>query len=186
MAMKISEYRRGQGVMWNDEIWVIWSIEHVVKGKGGSSYQVGLRNAKTQQIIGNRFRPDDQLEPVMFDRRKMEYLYSDANSHVVMDPETYEQLELPLALIGDGKVYLTENCTIEVCSAGGELISAELPVTVELKVQDVPPQVKGATATNQLKDAVCEGGAKVKVPPFVENGCMIKVDTRTGEYLGRV
>ncbi|MCD4823920.1 MAG: elongation factor P [Phycisphaerae bacterium] len=186
MAVKISDLRRGQGVYWNDEIWIIWKSEHVTKGKGGSCYHMELRNAKTQQIIGNRFRPDDQLEPVMFDRKKYEYLYSDANSHVLMDPETYDQLELPLELVGDGAVYLTPNCEIEVCSVEGEFMSAELPNTVELKVEDVPPQVKGATATNQLKDAVCEGGARVKVPPFVENGCMIKVDTRNGEYLGRV
>ena len=82
-------------------------------------------------------------------------------------------------------VYLQPNITVDVCYVEGSPITVELPNTVELKVEDTPPQVKGATATNQLKDAACEGGARVKVPPFVENGQTIKVDTRTGEYLGR-
>ena len=115
----------------------------------------------------------------------MEYLYSDGDSHVVMDGQSYEQVNVPADLIGDKGVYLTPNIMLEVAFVDGRAISAELPNTVELKVEDTPPQVKGATATNQLKDAVCDGGAKVRVPPFVENGTVIKVDTRTGEYLGR-
>jgi len=185
MSIKAIHVRRGMGVNWRDEVWTIWKVDHVVKGKGGSVMQIELRNAKTGQIIPQRFRPDDQFEQAMFDRRKMEYLYSDGQHHVVMDPSTFEQIELPAELIGDGSVYLAPNIELEVSFVEGEAVSVELPNTVELTVVDTPPQVKGATATNQLKEAICEGGARIKVPPFVENGTRVKVDTRTGEYLSR-
>ena len=122
----------------------------------------------------------------MVDRKTLQYLYSDGSSHVLMDPDSYEQMPLPAELIGDKSVYLVENIEIEVAYVDGQPVTADLPNSVDLTVSDTPPQIKGATATNQLKDAVCEGGARVRVPPFVENGTVVKVDTRTGEYLGRV
>ena len=122
---------------------------------------------------------------MIVDRKQLEYLYSDGTGHILMDTESYEQISVPAELIGDKKVFLAENIPIEVAFAEGQAIIAELPNTVELKVVETPPQVKGATVTSQLKDAVCEGGAKIRVPPFVEIGTVVKVDTRTGEYLGR-
>lgn len=184
MAIRASELRRGMGIKQNDQVWVVWSTEHVVKGKGKSYMQIELKNAETGQIIGNRHNVNDKFEEAFFDRKKMVYLYSDGQNHVLMD-EKYEQIEIPADLIGDKDVYLTENLPIEVSYVEGRPISAELPNTVELKIVDTPPQVKGATATSQNKDAVCEGGARIKVPPFVENGTVVKVDTRTGEYIGR-
>ena len=115
----------------------------------------------------------------------MLYLYSDGSSHILMDGKTYEQLSVPAELIGDKSAYLTENVEIMIAFVEGQPVQAELPNVVELKVADTPPQVKGATATSQLKDAICEGGARIRVPPFVENGTVVKIDTRTGEYLGR-
>jgi elongation factor P len=185
MAMKIGDFNRGQGIYWRDQIWVIMKMEHVKPGKGPAYLQTDLRNPKTGQIVNNRFRPEETVEPVHFDRKKYEYLYSDGGSHVLMDTETYEQLELPKEHIGEQEVYLTPNCPIEVCSVKGEIITIELPNTVELKIEDTPPEVKGATVTNQQKDARCEGGAVIRVPPFIENGEVVRVDTRTGEYLGR-
>lgn len=186
MAKKLGDFKRGQGAYWRDGIWVFMNMSHVKPGKGPAYLQCELRNVKTQQIVSNRFRPEETLEPVHFDRKKYEYLYSDQTNHIFMDVESYEQYEMPVAVIGDQSVYLTPNCEVEVCMVGNDIISADLPSSVELTVTDCPPNVKGATATNQLKDATCEGGARVKVPPFVETGTVIKVDTRTGEYLGRV
>ena len=185
MAKKVNDFKNGQGVYWKDGIWVFQRMDHVKPGKGPAYCQAELRNAKTGQIAANRFRPEEQLEPVHFARAKIEYLYSDSNSHVFMAGDSYEQVEIPLERIGDKGVFLTPNCECDICSVDGEMISIELPNQVELTVEDTPPQVKGATATNQLKDAVCEGGARIKVPPFVENGTVVKVDTRTGEYMGR-
>ena len=185
MSIKALHLKRGMGVRHEGEIYVVWKVDHVVKGKGGSIMQIELRNAKTGQIIGNRYRTTAQFEQAIFDRKQMEYLYSDADSHIFMDPVSFDQVHLPAHLIGDNAVYLTPNIEIEVSYVEGNPMSAELPNTVELTVQETPPQIKGATATAQTKDALCEGGAKVRVPAFVENGERIKVDTRTGEYLGR-
>ena len=185
MSVKASRLKRGMGVMYQGQVCVVWNVEHVVKGKGGSIMQIELRNAKTGQIIGNRFRTTETFEQAVFDKKSMEYLYSDGDSHVLMDPDSYEQVHIPGELIGEKSVYLAPNIAIEVAFVEGSPISAELPNTVELKVEHTPPQVKGATATAQTKEALCEGGAKVRVPAFVENGEVIKVDTRTGEYLGR-
>jgi len=185
MAIRAIDVRRGAGIKYKDAIWVVFEVDHVVKGKGPSCMQLKLKDAKTGRMIEQRFNPNDRIEEVFFDRKKMTYLYSDTFSHVLMD-EDYEQIEVPLELIGDKSVYLQPDMEIEVSFVEGRAMSAEMPNTVELKVEDTPPQVKGATATNQNKEAVLEGGAKVKVPPFVENGTVIKVDIRTNEYLGRV
>ena len=185
MGVKAIDLRRGMGVEYDNQIWIVHSREHVVKGKGQSYMQIELKNAEHGRIIKNRFRMEQSLEEVFFDRKEMEYLYSDADSHIVMDGESYEQVSIPADMIGDKSVYLTPNMPLSVSLVEGRVMSVELPNTVELTVVDTPPELKGATATNQPKDAVCEGGAMVKVPPFVVNGTVIKVDTRTGEYLSR-
>ena len=185
MSIKAAELRRGMGVMYKDDVWIIFSAEHVAKGNKRSYMQIELKNAKTGQLVKDRFRVDDLIEPAIFDRKPMEYLYSDGEGHVVMDLESYEQVHMPAELIGDQRAYLSPNVRLEVSFVDGEPVAVELPNTVELKVVDTPPQVRGATATAQLKEALCEGGARIKVPPFVENGQTVKVDTRTGEYLGR-
>lgn len=185
MAIRAIDLRRGAGVKYEGAVSVVFSSEHVMKGKGASCMQVELKNVLTGQILKRRLNVDERLEEVFFERKQMEYLYSDGSSHVVMDGQTYEQVELPAELLGDRAAYLAPNIQLEVSFVEGRAVRAELPNTVELTVVDTPPQVKGATATTQLKDAVCEGGAKIKVPPFVENGTVVKVDTRSGEYLGR-
>ncbi|MDP6046330.1 MAG: elongation factor P [Phycisphaerae bacterium] len=185
MSVRAIDLRRGLGVKFKDSMWVVFEISHVVKGKGPSCMQAKLKDVKTGRMIEQRFNPNERLEEIFFDRKQMTYLYSDTSSHVVMDAD-YEQVEIPLDLIGDKSVYLQPDMAIEVTFIEGRATSAELPNTVELEVVDTTPQVKGATATNQNKDAVLEGGAKIKVPPFVENGTVVKVDIRTNEYLSRV
>jgi elongation factor P len=185
MSIKASNLRRGMGVEYQNGVFVVHSSTHVAHGKGQSYMQIELKNARTGQILKNRFRVDENFEEIFLDRKPMEYLYSDGTNFIVMDPESFEQTELPAEMIGNDAVYLTENVQLQISFVDGVPVSVELPNTVILEVVQTPPQVKGATATNQLKDALCEGGAKVRVPPFVENGTKIKVDTRTGEYIGR-
>ena len=185
MAIKASDLRRGMAVNYKNGIWVCTDNEKIAKGKGQSYQSIGLKNVQTGQCLSERFRTTAEFEQAIVDRKQMEYLYSDANGHIVMDPESYEQLTIPADLIGDNSVYLAENIPIDIAFVDGQPMTAELPNTVELTVKDTPPQVKGATVTNQLKDAICEGGAKIRVPPFVENGTVVKIDTRTGEYIGR-
>jgi len=185
MAIKAIDLRRGMAVNYKGGIWVCVSNEKIAKGKGQSYQSISLKNVRTAQTISERFRTTEDFEQAIVERKTLEYLYSDGNSHVLMDTESYEQVSIPAELIGDQAVYLTENVPIEVAFVAGAPVTAELPNVVELTIKDTPPQVKGATATNQLKDAVCHGGAKIKVPPFIENGTTVNVDTRTGEYLGR-
>ena len=185
MAIDAINLRRGQAVSYKGGIWVCVSNEKVAKGKGQSYQTIAIKNIQSGQLLTERFRTSEDFEQAIVDRKSMEYLYSQGSFHVLMDPQTYDQVSIPTELIGDKNVYLTENLPIEVSFVDGQCILAELPNTVALKVTDTPPQVKGATATNQLKEALCEGGARIKVPPFVENGTLVKVDTRSGEYLGR-
>lgn len=184
MSVRAIDLRRGLGVKYKNAVWVVFDVSHVVKGKGPSCMQAKLKDAMTGRMIEQRFNPNERLEEVFFDRKQMTYLYSDTSSHVLMDAD-YEQVEVPAELIGDKSVYLQPDMEIEITFVEGKAIGAELPNTVELKVEDTTPQVKGATATNQNKDAVLEGGAKIKVPPFVENGTVVRVDTRTNEYMSR-
>jgi elongation factor P len=186
MAIKAIDLRRGQAVNHKDGIWVCIDNQKVAKGNWRSYQVIQLRNIATGQLIKDRFRTDEQFEQAIVDRKNMEYLYSDSTGHVFMDPETFEQIQISEDLIGDDKVYLQPNCICQITYVEGQPVTAEMPNTVELVVVDTPPNIKGATATNQLKEAECEGGAKVKVPPFIENGEKIKVDTRTGEYVSRV
>jgi elongation factor P len=172
-------------VNWKDGIWVIVENQKVAKGNWRSYQVIALKNFKTGQLLRERFRVDEQFEQAMLDRRPMEYLYPEGDSFVMMEPSTYEQINIPKDVVGDASVYLAPNIEVQVSTIDGKPVAIELPNVVELKVVDTPPQVKGSTATNQLKDAVCEGGARIKVPPFVENGEIVKVDTRSGEYLGR-
>jgi len=185
MAIKAIDLRRGMAVNFKDGIWVCIDNQKVAKGNWRSYQVIQLKNYKTGQLIEDRFRTDEGFEEIFLNRRQMEYLYSEADRMVVMDPNSFEQTEVPTELVGDKKVFLVPNITVEVAFVENQPINVELPNVVELKVTDTPPQLKGATATNQLKDAECEGGAKVKVPPFVEIGTVIRVDTRTGEYLSR-
>ena len=185
MSVKAIDLRRGNTVNWKHGIWVCVTNEKVAKGNWRSYQVIQLKNVKTGQVLKERFRTDEEFEQAVIDRKAMTYLYSDTASHVLMDNESFEQIEMPADMIGDDAVYLAANLEVQVVYVDGMAASVELPNTVELTVVDTTPQVKGATATNQLKDAVCEGGARLRVPPFVENGTIVKVDTRTGEYLGR-
>ncbi len=185
MAIKAVDLRKGMGVRFKDEIWVVHSCSIVAKGNKRSYMAADLKAIRDGRVIQERFRVDEQVEPAIFDRKEVEYLYTQGDRHMAMDQESYEEVEIPDEMIGDARVYLQPNIHIELAFVDGRLVTCELPNTVELKIVEVPPAIRGATVTNQLKEALCEGGARVKVPSFIENGEVIRVDTRTGEYLGR-
>ncbi|NLX04187.1 MAG: elongation factor P [Phycisphaerae bacterium] len=183
---RASEIRRGHAVIYKGNLNVIVSIQHVAKGNWRSYYQMKLRNLKSGQLVEDRFRVDEELETAFIEKKPMEYLYSDGTGHVLMDLQTYDQITMGDEIMGDGTMYLKPNTEVQVTIYEGKIIGIELPNTVDLQVTDTPPAIKGATATNQSKDATLETGVRVKVPPFVEAGEMIRVDTRTGEYIERV
>jgi elongation factor P len=186
MAIKAIDLLRGMAVSYKEGgIWVCVDNQKVAKGNWRSYQVIQLKNVKTGQLIEERFRTDEDFEQLILDRKPMEYMFSDSNGHVVMDMDSYEQLSLPDDLIGENRVYLQPNIQLQVATVEGKPITVDLPNVVELKVIDTPPEVKGGTVTNVKKEAICEGGAKIKVPQFIKVGEKIKVDTRTGECLGR-
>jgi elongation factor P len=144
-----------------------------------------MRNLKSGVIKDERVRPDDKVDLAFLESREMQYLYRDGDNYIFMDSETFDQAPLPAELIDEQMGFLKENDLVRVTSFEGKPLSVELPATVELKVVDTEPSVKGATAAAQYKPATLETGAKVTVPPFISVGDVIKVDTRDGSYLSR-
>lgn len=186
MAIRAIDLRRGIAVEYNNKLYVVHDFAKVSKGNWRSFMQVKLKDVQTGSIIEQRFRVDDTLEQAFMETKPMEYLYSDGNTHYFMDQQTFDQLELYDDVVGDSKFYLKPNTPVQVTLYQGKPFSVELPNTVELEIIDCPPSVKGATVSNVGKDAKLETGLVINVPDFISQGTVVKVDTRTGEYLGRV
>jgi elongation factor P len=148
--------------------------------------QLKMKNLKTGSITINRVRPQDKVEQAYLDNREMEYIYQDGDGYVFMDTETYDQITLSKEWVGDLIMYIKEGNKAKVVFYESKPLSLEVPNTVELKVVETEPALKGATAAAQYKPAVLETGLKINVPPFIGEGEMVAVDTRTGEYLSRV
>lgn len=184
--MKASDIKPGMALNLEGMIWVVSRTEHVKPGKGGAFAQLKLKSMKTGQNVEKRFRSTDEVEQVTLDRRELEYLYSDSSGAVFMDNESYEQYTLMEDLLGEALLYLKPNTTINGLFYDGNCISIELPATVDLEVTDTPPGIKGATATNQLKEATLESGLKTRVPPFITNGEVVRISTEDGSYISRV
>jgi len=183
--IKAGELRKGRTVIYEDQLYVVHDSQHVAKGNKRSYMQAKLKGLQSGQLLDVRFRVDDQLDTPFMESKEMEFLYEDGHSLVLMDTETYEQMSLEKELIGDAIVFLKPNERLACQMYEGKVVTADLPNVVDLEVTDAPPVVKGATATNQNKEAVLETGARVKVPPFIEIGERVRVDTRSGEYVER-
>jgi elongation factor P len=177
--------RKGQTVKIDGKLYSIVDYQHVKLGKGGAIYQTKLKSLADGSIQNVRLRSEEAVEEAYLDKRKYEYLYSSGGEHVLMDVANYEQITLDDEAFGDGPKYLKANARLQVSMYEGRPIVVELPNTVDLEVTDTPPEIKGATATNQNKPATLETGLVVSVPPFIKVGDIIRVDTRSGEYLTR-
>jgi len=184
--MRASEMRKGQTVKIDDKLYSIIDFQHVKLGKGGAVYQTKLKSLNDGSIQNFRLRAEEIVEEAFLDKRKYEYLYSSGSEHVLMNTTTYEQISLDDDAFGDGQKYLKPNTQLQVSIYQGRPIIVELPNTVDLQVTDTPPEIKGATATNQTKPATLETGLVVQVPPFIKIGELIRIDTRTGQYITRV
>jgi elongation factor P len=183
--MRASEIRRGQAVVIEGKLFVVTNADHNTPGNLRAKVQFKMRDVMKGTIMDKRVGATDDIDVVTLDRRQVEYLYSDASGHVIMDQETYDQTTLPKELIGDDILYLKPNTPMMALFHDGKVLSYELPKTVDLKVTDTPPGIRGATATNQLKEATLETGLKTRVPPFIEIGETIRISTETGDYLSR-
>jgi elongation factor P len=185
-SAKFIDVRKGQVIVGEDgQLYAVVDREHITPGNWRAILNLKLKNLNTGSIAVNRVKPEDKVEIAYLDRRPMQYLYSEGDSYVFMDNETYDQIHLDKEWVGDQMLYLKENDNVQVIMYEGKPISLELPATVEMVVTDTEPAVKGATAAAQYKPATLETGLKVTVPPFIAIGDKVQVDTRTGEYLGR-
>lgn len=183
--VKASELRKGKVCMYDGQLYVCHDNQHVAKGNKRSYMQARLKSLKTGQVIDVRFKVDDTIETPFVESKEYDYLYQEANGYVLMDTSTYDQVTVDGELFGDAIAYLKENTRVSGQVYDGNIIGIELPHVVELMIKDTPPVVKGSTAVNQPKDAILETGARVRVPAFIEPGEVIRVDTRSGDYLER-
>jgi elongation factor P len=163
----------------------VLELQHVTPGNLRGFVRVKFRNIRSGALSDQKLRSEDSIERATLDEREMQYLYRDGDSFHFMDTESYEQLHIDAEVLGDASHYLVPEATIKVEFYGDEPVGIELPQTVDLKVEDTAPGIKGATASAQVKPARLETGLVVQVPPFVNTGDRVRVSTDTGEYLSR-
>jgi elongation factor P len=183
--MRASDIKRGQAVIIDGKLLVVTNADHNTPGNLRAKVQFKLRDVAKDTILDKRVGATDDIQTTTLDSRNVEYLYSDNDGHVLMDLETYEQDTIRKEVFGDDILYLKPNTQLTAMFHEGKIVSYELPKTVDLKVADTAPGIKGATATNQMKDATMETGLKTRVPPFIEVGETLKINTETGQYLSR-
>ncbi|AFV11853.1 translation elongation factor P [Thermacetogenium phaeum DSM 12270] len=180
-----NDLRTGLTIEVDGEIYSVVDFQHVKPGKGSAFVRTKLKNIRTGGVIERTFRAGEKLPRAHLERKEMQYLYREGDSFVFMDNETYDQVSLTVEQMGDSVKYLKENMNIWLLTHNGALIGIELPNSVELKVVSAEPGVRGDTATGATKAATLETGLVIQVPLFVEEGDVVRVDTRTGEYLER-
>ena len=180
------DFRNGLTFEFEGNVYQVVEFQHVKPGKGAAFVRTKMKNVITGGVVERSFNPPEKVEQAHIDRKEMEYLYEDGGLYYFMDQETYEQTPLSADQLGSALDFILENMTVKILSYKGNVFAVEPPTTVELKVTETEPGVKGNTATNVTKPAIVESGAKVIVPMFVNEGDVIRIDTRTGEYLARV
>jgi elongation factor P len=185
LQVSTAEFRKGLRIVFDGEPYAIVDFQHVKPGKGGAFVRTKLKHMRRGTVIDNTFRSGDKVELVDFEEKHMQFLYRDDRYHF-MDTETYEQVSLSSDDVGEAREYLKENMEVEVLYIDGAPVTVALPNFVELAIAKTEPGVRGDTAQGGSKPATLETGAVVQVPLFLNEGDVVKVDTRTGEYLGRV
>lgn len=181
-----NDFRAGVVVELDGELYAIVQSQHVKRGRGSAYVRARIRNLKSGAITERTFNAGERVPRAFLEHRDMQYLYHEDDQHVFMDQETFEQVTIGAGLLGDGRLYLRDNTVVTVVYHEGTPIGVELPNTVDLAVTETPPGVKGDTAAGSSKPATLETGAVVQVPFFVEVGNIVRVDTRSGEYLERL
>ena len=180
------DFKNGVTVEIDGNIYQILEFQHVKPGKGAAFVRTKLKNIISGGVVEKTFRPTEKFPKAHIDRKDMQYLYRDGDLFNFMDVETYDQIALNADVVGDALKFVKENETVKICSHNGNVFSVEPPLFVELEITETEPGFKGDTAQGATKPAVVETGATVMVPLFVEQGDVLKIDTRTGEYLSRV
>ena len=185
MQVSTAEFKKGLRIVYDDQPYQIVDFQHVKPGKGGAFVRTKIKHMKTGRVIDNTFRAGEKMELVEFEDKHMQFLYRDDRYHF-MDMETYEQVSLSDEEVGEARLYLKENTEVDVLYIDGAPATVEVPNFVELTITKTDPGVRGDTAQGGSKPATLETGAVVQVPLFLNEGDVVKVDTRNAEYLGRV
>ena len=183
--LSTNDFRTGSTVTIDGDAWQVVEFQHVKPGKGAAFVRAKLRNLCTGSIVEKTFNAGEKFPKAHIDRREMEYLYENDGNHVFMDTENYEQSELTKATLGDAIKFLKENMKVNIMFYQGKVLGLDLPNVVELTVVETDPGIRGDTATGGTKPATLDTGYVVKVPLFIEVGDVLRVDTRTGDYVER-
>jgi len=179
------DFRNGLSFEEDGNVYQVVEFQHVKPGKGAAFVRTKIKNVITGGVLERTYSPTDKFEQAFIERRDMQYSYNDGDLYYFMDTETYEMTPVAAADLPDNFVYVKENMTVKLLSYKGNIFGIEPPNFVELEVTNTEPGLKGNTATNTLKPATVETGAEVRVPLFINEGDVIQIDTRTGEYMGR-
>lgn len=180
------DFRNGLTLEIEGTVYQVLEFQHVKPGKGAAFVRTKLKDIKNGGVVEKTFRPTEKYPQAHIERSEMQYLYSDGDFFHFMNTETYDQISLTADQIGDALKFVKENEMVKMCSHAGQIFSVEPPLFVELQITDTEPGFKGDTATGATKPATVETGAQVNVPLFVNQGEVIQIDTRTGEYMKRV
>lgn len=185
MKIKATQIRKGMILIYNGDLHVVTSMLHFTPGKGQAGVQTKMKNLKTGNNAENRFRSDETVDKANLETRKMEYLYEDGHNFYFMDQQTYDQIPISGEMIGDSRYYLLSNTLCDVSFFEEKPLSVELPLTIDLKVIETSPYLKTATVTSSYKPATLETGLVVQVPQFIEEGEILRIDTKEGTYIER-
>ena len=179
------DFKKGITIEWDGGVWNIVDFQHVKPGKGAAFVRTKIKNVMTGAVIERTFNPTDKMPRAIIDTKEMQYLYNDGDLYYFMDPETYEQEPLSKDAVEDAVKYVKENMNVTIRYFKGKAFSVEAPNFVDLEVTQTEPGFKGDTASNTYKPATVETGYELMVPLFINIGDVIKIDTRSGEYLSR-
>jgi elongation factor P len=184
-SIQATRLKKGMLIKMSQDLFRVLELQHVTPGNLRGFVRVKLRNIRSGTLSDQKLRSEDTVERATLDDREMQYLYQDGDAYCFMDTTSFDQIHISSEALGDSVHYLKPEMTIRVDFYGIEPVGIELPQTVDLKVLETAPGIKGATASAQVKPATLETGLVVQVPPFVNSGDMIRVNTETGEYLSR-
>ena len=179
------DFRNGVCFEMDGQVFTVVEFQHVKPGKGSAFVRTKYKNVKTGSVVERTFNPNEKFESAQMNRKDMQYIYADGDLYYFMDQETFDQKPIHKDSVGDAIKFLKEEMICKVLSYKGEVFSVELPITVDLEITECEPGVRGDTTNNASKYATLETGAVVKVPLFVNQNEIVRVDTRTGEYLER-
>ncbi|MCL4511483.1 MAG: elongation factor P [Bacteroidetes bacterium] len=181
-----SDFRPGLTIRYNNDLWTIVEFQHVNPGNWRAFVRTKMKNLKTGQVIENRFRAGQDVDVVRIEQRAYQYLYRDGDLLMFMDNNTYDQIHIPEEIVGEGSKFLKENETVQIFFNDTEITGVDIPIFVNLRVVETEPGLKGDSVNNVMKTAKLETGAVVNVPLFVEEGELLKIDTRNSSYVERV